>query len=667
MMRQPARCKANTASLPGAAWPRSRAWLQILPLWVAVLFTVIDAGPVWGTTKAFEHPQYLAAKKRLIRGWGTWDARNVLEQALLPECFSVTIGFKEFNWIGQESLSRALIGRKGEQAEQVRPGLHALDGSYSEMELRWQQLDVRIESAAEGNDLVILVTPLKDAQLPVSVVVGAQMLWNHPGQLARAGESLVAKLPSRTVRIYATGKKVEDPYVQTGGSYLVVSLAGPVGISAGRPRSVDAIRQFLARRKKAMEQRAARMGQLRELYSAVESGLAWNTIYEPAHDRLISTVGRLWDEEYGGYALFGWDNFFLAYMTSLFSQDLACANFVEHLRSMTPGGFIPNDDRGNGMKSWDRSQPPVGSIMLKEIYKRYPERWLLEASFDDLLVWNRWWIKARKNGDLLSYGSSLTDNPFQEPDTHGKATAGYESGMDDSPMYENVPFNAEKSTLELQDVGLSSLYVADCKALAEIAALIGRNDEAEELKARARQISEKIDAVLWDEKTGAYLNRHTDTGEFSFRMSPTAFYPLLARIPAAARAERTMKEHFFNPAEFYGDFMLPSIARNDPAFPKQKYWKGSVWPPLNFLVYLGLRNYGIKEAQGDLSEKSKVLFLQEWRRKGFVSENYSGITGTGDDPRLSSDAFHSWGALMGFIALIEAGKMPAPEAPLATH
>jgi hypothetical protein len=56
--------------------------------------------------------------------------------------------------------------------------------------------------------------------------------------------------------------------------------------------------------------------------------------------------------------------------------------------------------------------------------------------------------------------------------------------------------------------------------------------------------------------------------------------------------------------------------------------------------------------------------LSEWRRQGYVSENYSAITGTGDDQRLSSDRFHSWGALMGIMAFIESGEMPAPERPI---
>ena len=69
----------------------------------------------------------------------------------------------------------------------------------------------------------------------------------------------------------------------------------------------------------------------------------------------------------------------------------------------------------------------------------------------------------------------------------------------------------------------------------------------------------------------------------------------------------------------------------------------------------------MEKARSALAEKSLEIFMKEWKRKGYVSENYSSITGTGDDERLSSDRFHSWGALFGFISFIEQGIMPATE------
>ena len=52
-----------------------------------------------------------------------------------------------------------------------------------------------------------------------------------------------------------------------------------------------------------------------------------------------------------------------------------------------------------------------------------------------------------------------------------------------------------------------------------------------------------------------------------------------------------IEKHLLNPEEFWGQWVIPSIARNDPAFHDQDYWRGRIWGPMNYLVYLGLRNY----------------------------------------------------------------------------
>jgi hypothetical protein len=82
---------------------------------------------------------------------------------------------------------------------------------------------------------------------------------------------------------------------------------------------------------------------------------------------------------------------------------------------------------------------------------------------------------------------------------------------------------------------------------------------------------------------------------------------------------------------------------------------------MNFLVYLGMRNYPLDQARRDLVEKSKALILKEWQEKGHVHENYNADTGEGCDKTTSSDALYHWGGLLGFMALIEEGFSPGVE------
>ena len=205
----------------------------------------------------------------------------------------------------------------------------------------------------------------------------------------------------------------------------------------------------------------------------------------------------------------------------------------------------------------------------------------------------------------------------------------------------------------LNDAGLCGLYVMDCNLLAKIANELGYKKDAKELRNRANTYSKNM-GKLWDDSNGLYYNRHTNTGFLNPRISPTNFYPMLANIPTQQQVRRMMDEHFLNPEEFWGEWIIPATPRNDPAFKDNTYWRGRIWAPLNFLVYLGMRNYDVHTERKALSEKSRKLLLKSWESNGYIFENYNSETGVGDDVR-NSDKFYHWGALLGFITLIEEG------------
>ena len=212
--------------------------------------------------------------------------------------------------------------------------------------------------------------------------------------------------------------------------------------------------------------------------------------------------------------------------------------------------------------------------------------------------------------------------------------------------------------MELADVGLMSLYIWDCRNLADIAETLGKKDDVKELKSRAEYYNKNL-KTLWDEQKGIFLNKRTDNGTFSERLSPTNFYPLLSQTATQSQAERMMKDHYFNPAEFSSEWVMPSIARNDPAFTDQNYWRGRIWAPMNFLVYVGMLNYNIPEARKDLVKKSYNLLMRNWFEKGSVNENYNAITGYADDVP-NSDPYYHWGALLGFMSFIDDRYIPQP-------
>ena len=597
--------------------------------------------------------EYSDLKNRLACGWNTWNTRSVLSHVLLPQGLAINLGLKEF--AGGQHMDRALIG---ETEHIVRPGLRTYDGGYTELNVDWRFIEIKVESATVGGDLVLLVTPIANPQkTPPLLIAQVGMLWNRDGSVYRRGDGIIGHLPGGEVPVYGTRESIAEPYVDSLSPYLSIPLDRPVGISTGKRRSIDEIHTIVTDARANLQEYIASFGELVEVYTPVQTCMAWDTVYDPLHDRVISPVSRIWNCAGGGYVLFCWDTYFAAAMAAIDNKDLAYANAIEITREKTEKGFVPNFATPQDVKSRDRSQPPVGSMMIYNLYKKYGDEWLLQEVFEDLLDWNRWWpaSRASKNG-LLCWGSDpfepVRGAPF-EIGINDRQAAAYESGLDNSPMYDDIPFDSETHIMGLEDAGLNGLYVGDCRALTQIAEILGRNAEAAELRNRGDEFAAKLQS-LWDEKTGIFLNRRTDTGEFSHRISPTNFYPLIGDAATEEQAARMIDEHFNNPKEFAGEYIIPSISRDDPAYGDQDYWRGRIWAPMNFLVYLGLRNYDLPQARAAMTEKSRKLLCEEWNEHGHVHENYNGTTGEGCDV-TSSDRFYHWGGLLGLISFFEKG------------
>ncbi len=613
---------------------------------------------------------YELMKQGYIKGWHTWNVRSVLSHVHMPDGFALNVAFKEYR--EGHYLKETLVGRfvneyGREPAETAFPGAHAFDESYTEMRVKWCDMEIKVESAVEDGQLMLLITPIRRQVRPAMLVLESGFLWGRPGYAEAKGRSLLAHAPACEHAVYITGTPMEDANIPVQAACLCTVLDSPVAVSTGHPLPLEVVQARIFANREAHEKNCARFGEMGSMYSAMESALGWDTIYDARHNRVVSPVSRLWSIGSGGYVLFCWDNFFAGFMAGLGCKELAYSNLREILNEQTADGFVPNLAYATGQVSADRSQPPVGSTMLLETYRIFREKWIVEDMYPDLMRWNHWFYTHRMNpSGALCWGSEeipvLFGNRWETEGVHGRYGAALESGLDNSPMYDDIPFNPETNRLELEDVGLTGLYILDCQSLMALAHLIGREEDVSLLHQRMEKAQKGLE-TLWDEENGFYYNRRTDTGAFSRRISPTNFYALFSPDVPPERQRRMADKHYYNPEEFYGEWMLPSIARNDPAYPEQNYWRGRVWAPLNFLVYLALMRTELEDVRHDLAEKSARLFMKEWTEHRHVHENYSAISGEGCDSG-NSDKFYHWGALLCVIALADQGYIPGLGKPL---
>ena len=583
-------------------------------------------------------------------GWNTWDVRSLNAVVHLPSALRV-----RFN---------LLDTRSGEQRSEFdwrggmqRLGPHATDGSYSQVDLKWNGACVRVESAAQGDQLVCRVTALANAA-HLRVLIALDGAWQAAVQSTALENGWQASAGGQDWRVEAfghadaaaTGYQLDEPL------YVRVNP----GNSAPEQTSVAALAGWIDQRCAAAYSTAlSTAGWLGEAADGMVRGINWNTIWEPIKGRICTPVSRDWckGQFFGSYVLFDWDTFFCAVMAGLEDPALAAANVRAILQEVSANGFVPNFGCEFGA-SEDRSQPPVGAYCTLKLYQAAglahteQARALLAETYPAFQRWHAWWLPHRDgNADgLLEWGSDPLPG-LKEWLCDNMQAAMYESGLDNSPMYDDVTFNPQTHTMELADVGLNALYALDAWALGEIAALLGKADDANANRAEYATFAQRINEQMWDEAAGIYKNKHWD-GRLSPHLSPTNFYPLIAGIAPRERAERMLREHLLNEREFAGQYVIPSTARDNPGYGGNDYWRGRIWGPMNYLVSEGLHRYHFDEAAQQFAQRGLELFLGEWRTESHVHENYNTDTGDGDDVP-NSDPVYTWGALLAYIAMQE--------------
>jgi len=560
--------------------------------------------------------------------WSKIDANTVVGRIKASADIQLVLEF--YSPFGASFMGAYRISPDGMQII----GDHSIDGHFASV----AHLVVATDRPIVGRGTFSSATDLKKA-------MDAEGSHNGEGQLANtgvSGEGAAAGLQ------FVTGSDSYAHFVATiGWQTPELSAKAASLLEAGK---IDAI----------LEDQSARYEHSRPhiqgLFSgspeAIGNSMFWNTLYVPSLDLEFPSISRSWASGFGGWAVGEWDCFFGSLLTSLEDTAQTSAATRAILLSQSANGVVPNMDAVLGT-SPDRSQPPVGSYAVWKNYQRNGDRVTLEWAYPRLKLWHEWWFANRGDGQpwrdgnrdgLLEWGSDKGSS-FSVGGRGFLQAAKWESGMDDSPMYDDVTYNPISFTLELDEVGLNSLYALDSECMAKIAKILGKDDDSRHFTADYERIKKAMRQNLWNEEDGIYENRYWD-GHFSKRLSPTNFYPLLAGVATPEQADRMVKEHLLNPKEFWGQYVIPTISRSDPAFKGQFYWRGDIWGPTNYLVYEGLNRYGQDDVALQFAEKSYNLFMDDWHSRQHSDEQYYAWGGS-----AGGDKHYTWGTLLCLIPI----------------
>ena len=421
-------------------------------------------------------------------------------------------------------------------------------------------------------------------------------------------------------------------------TYLVAGF-GELTSLDGIDAVLDAAeRAYRARRPKAV-------GPSGDILAAIADNLNNSRMYASDNKMVAISVSRTFGTDGPNFCpYFCWDSFFSGLLACLDDPAMGRQTVRAILSGQTEEGLVPNYMHwNNGGISKDRSQPPVGSMCIWKMHQHWPDAEFLREVYPKLATWHGWWLKARNGrGDgMLQWGSS----------TGVLQDAQYETGWDDTPHFEGV--NGVKMvghTMNVDAVDLCSLWAMDAHYLALIAEAIGKTDDARRYRKDETEMNARMNARLWNERLGIYCSRFWDkadgtAGEFLTRLTPANFYPMISGAPDARRAQRVLAV-MTDPEQFWGEWILPTVSRKDPLFLQQTYWHGTIWGPVNYLVWQGVKRYATAEVEAAYAQKSVHLFMNNWQANGYCGENFLSLDGS-----VGGNRYYTWGALLCLIGV----------------
>lgn len=130
---------------------------------------------------------------------------------------------------------------------------------------------------------------------------------------------------------------------------------------------------------------------------------------------------------------------------------------------------------------------------------------------------------------------------------------------------------------------------------------------------------------LWDEDVGVYRDFDVIAGGPVGTWCPAGLAPLYAGIPDDSRAARMLETVAVSGLPVGGaGWAATSLPPDDPRFAPTLYWRGPVWPILNWVLYRGLQRYGFSARAEQI--RTTVVSLAD---EGGFWEHYDPLTGNG--------------------------------------
>lgn len=309
--------------------------------------------------------------------------------------------------------------------------------------------------------------------------------------------------------------------------------------------------------------------------------------------------------------IWNWDSAFHAIGVMRWDTELAKEQILGFIQFQLESGMFVDVVRQSGEIESYSSKPPVFAHAVAEIYRCDGDIDFVKKVYPKLVFNLRYWERERMSDGMFHYGADLNRTPFLKLDQYIR----WESGWDNSVRWDNP-------CADYWAIDLNCFMVMTYRALAILADVLGRGEEASSFRERETALIENINKYCWNDEYGIYADVDRFRREKSKILTPASFMPMYIGIATPERASH-MAEYAADKSKFFPG--MPTVSYDDPEY-SQTYWRGNTWLNVAYFAAKGLKEYGFDET----ADQIKEIILGWVENDGEnIHENYDSSSGKG--------------------------------------
>ncbi|CAJ1406111.1 unnamed protein product [Effrenium voratum] len=318
---------------------------------------------------------------------------------------------------------------------------------------------------------------------------------------------------------------------------------------------------------------------------------------------------------YTGYqgGFWSWDTYKQAVGMAKFAPELA-KDQLRLLVSARDGlGHIPDKVDRCGQGGGCSGKPPLLGWAVWEVAQYTHDHAFLREMYPIVVQFHRFWYAHR---DVTGAGLCAW-------------TEGMESGMDDGvrflPAFAKSVTNTSThvTTLDFWSIDLNAYLYYEKRLLSRMAMAQGLQEDARRWDAAAEALALKLQIffVPMGDRNGFFSDVYFNGTALPIK-GCEGFVALFSGVATLSQAGRVLKT-LRDPDQFFLNFSLPTVSKDNPYFNPKGYWKGPTWVDQTWFAYAGLQGYAALAKEDSGSAEEFAWLASELKRKLFLGKGFT--------------------------------------------